>query len=108
MARFGGEEFVVVLPETTVADALAFAEKSRVKIAAHHFQTSASSLRVSSSFGVSGYDSVEREETSAEGLILPTQVQAAPWPAGLPARLVYRPRLGRVRLRDLLSPDPPG
>ncbi len=70
VARYGGEEFLIVLPETTVEDALTFAEKMRIKVAAHQFITSAGVLRVSSSFGVAGYDAVEeREAASVDSLI---------------------------------------
>lgn len=65
VARYGGEEFIIVLPETTVEAALTFAEKMRIKVASHAFQTSAGTLRVSSSFGVAGYDAVEDEESAS-------------------------------------------
>lgn len=35
VARFGGEEFVVILPETSLSEALRFAEKIRSAVAAH-------------------------------------------------------------------------
>ena len=49
LARFGGEEFVVLLPETDAEDAIRFAEKARAKIEAHSFPGVG---RVTASFGV--------------------------------------------------------
>ncbi len=58
-----------MLPETTVADAIAFAEKTRVNVADYPFQTASATLRVSSSFGVAGYDAVDHEDISVDSLI---------------------------------------
>jgi two-component system cell cycle response regulator len=52
MARFGGEEFVIVLPETTLAGAVATAEKIRALCCAEPFSTSNGQLMVTASFGV--------------------------------------------------------
>jgi two-component system cell cycle response regulator len=70
VARYGGEEFLVVLPETSVANAISFAEKMRLSIEAHRFAISGGTLRVSSSFGVAGYDSFQAQDgASADSLI---------------------------------------
>lgn len=70
VARYGGEEFLIVLPETNVEDALTFAEKMRIRIAGHPFPTSAGPMRISSSFGVAGYDALEDgDRTSVDSLI---------------------------------------
>ncbi|MDH3360187.1 MAG: response regulator [Desulfobulbaceae bacterium] len=37
LARFGGEEFVILLPEADVEDAIIYAEKARVRIEKHTF-----------------------------------------------------------------------
>jgi two-component system cell cycle response regulator len=57
VTRYGGEEFLVVLPETPMAAGMAFAEKARMAIAAYPFKINKGSLNVTSSFGVAGYDS---------------------------------------------------
>ena len=54
VGRYGGEEFVLVLPETTVDEAMAVAEKLRLSVLKRHFETGAGDLRVSVSIGVAG------------------------------------------------------
>ena len=56
MVRYGGEEFLIVMPGKSVSDALAVAEKVRLAIAAHPFESAAGPLRISASFGVAGCD----------------------------------------------------
>lgn len=50
--RFGGEEFAVCLPGTTLANALAMAERLRDAIASSAITTSAGDMQVTASFGV--------------------------------------------------------
>lgn len=52
LARWGGEEFVLLLPDTAVPGAAEVAEKVRARIAEHSFPTVG---RVTLSFGVAGY-----------------------------------------------------
>ncbi len=53
ITRYGGEEFLLVLPETTLADGLLAAGKVRALIAATPFATRAGPTAVTASFGVS-------------------------------------------------------
>ncbi len=70
VARYGGEEFLIVLPETGIDAAMTFAEKIRAAVAGQEFATTAGKLRVTSSFGVAGYDVVQDgEETGIDQLI---------------------------------------
>jgi two-component system, cell cycle response regulator len=70
VVRYGGEEFLIVMPETSAADAVAFAENIRVAIAAHACETPGGPARVSASFGVAGYLSVQaQDEVSVDSLI---------------------------------------
>jgi two-component system, cell cycle response regulator len=70
VVRYGGEEFLIVLPETSVAEAMAFAEKTRLAIVAHPFVITKGILRLSSSFGVAGHDSLQaQEDVTVDGLI---------------------------------------
>lgn len=63
VGRWGGEEFLVVCPETKLADAVHLAEKLRSKIEAHQF--SEVERTITASFGVSAY----RVDDTVESLI---------------------------------------
>lgn len=54
VGRYGGEEFVLVLPETTVDEATAVAEKLRLLVLKKRFGVGATELAVSVSIGVAG------------------------------------------------------
>ena len=64
VARFGGEEFVVVLPETGPEGAVAFAERLREKIESHVFRHGESvTPRLTASIGVASYPGLRVETT---------------------------------------------
>ena len=50
--RYGGEEFVLVLPETPLDAAVVVAERLRVLVAEHPFEIEGGSFRVTVSLGV--------------------------------------------------------
>jgi diguanylate cyclase (GGDEF)-like protein len=54
-ARFGGEEFTVILPETSSESALIVAERLRSKIGVLEYQAGEKTFRVTISIGVAGY-----------------------------------------------------
>lgn len=58
-ARFGGEEFALVLPETSVADAIGRAERIRKAVEARCFRFGGTDLRVTISVGVAQLGSGE-------------------------------------------------
>jgi len=60
-ARFGGEEFSIILPETDLAGALGVARRLRELTESHHFHPPADGLTITASFGVAAtpMDSVE-------------------------------------------------
>jgi diguanylate cyclase (GGDEF)-like protein len=58
VARLGGEEFAIVLPETGYERALDVARKLRSAVAATHFDFSARKIVVTASFGLCGLDAV--------------------------------------------------
>jgi diguanylate cyclase len=71
-ARFGGEEFAVLLPLTTLAEAAVVAERIRARFAAQPLPAGAVSLPVSVSIGVcavSGEASLERLMRSADAAL---------------------------------------
>jgi diguanylate cyclase (GGDEF)-like protein len=67
LARYGGDEFVVVLPETPPSGALVIAERIRKSIEAHSFlEAQGLRARISASFGIASYPD---HALTPEGLI---------------------------------------
>jgi diguanylate cyclase (GGDEF)-like protein len=67
LARYGGDEFVVVLPETPASGALVIAERLRRSIEEHRFlEPQGVCARISASFGIATYPD---HALSPEGLI---------------------------------------
>lgn len=67
LARYGGDEFVVVLPETPPSGALVIAERIRRSIESHRFlESQGLSARISASFGIASYPD---HALTPEGLI---------------------------------------
>jgi len=64
ISRYGGEEFVIVLPETNLSAAAQVAERCRAALAKEPFNIGNQSLPVTASFGVSGWQ--EGVPTGAE------------------------------------------
>jgi diguanylate cyclase (GGDEF)-like protein len=56
LARFGGEEFVLLMPDTCGADAVAFAEALRQRIEAEPLAVGTEFLRITTSIGVAEAD----------------------------------------------------
>jgi two-component system, cell cycle response regulator len=61
IARIGGEEFVIVLPETAPAQATIVANKLRAAVADGRFHVDQGRLAVTASFGVCGVERVPKE-----------------------------------------------
>lgn len=71
VARVEGDEFLIVLPETSAAQARGIAEKLRIRIAATPMATAAGVLKVTMSLGSTGVDDAEASiSTGASDLIL--------------------------------------
>jgi two-component system cell cycle response regulator len=62
VARIGGEEFAVVMPETPYGSAVAVARKLRAAIGNAVFKAADKTLPVTASFGVCGMDRVPAGE----------------------------------------------
>jgi len=58
VARIGGEEFAIVMPETNYEAALAVARKLRTAVGGAAFKVGAKTLQVTASFGLCGLDRV--------------------------------------------------
>ncbi|MBW2054325.1 MAG: diguanylate cyclase, partial [Deltaproteobacteria bacterium] len=70
IARYGGEEFLIVLPETGPEGALIMAERLRNTISKNKFIVHEKAFHITSSFGISGFDSASSDENiSSEVLI---------------------------------------
>jgi two-component system cell cycle response regulator len=65
VSRYGGEEFIVVLPETSTEGAIVFAERIRERIEARMFESTGHSLLLTTSIGVATFPS-ERVTTMDE------------------------------------------
>ena len=72
IARFGGEEFCVVLPNTNIQEAVAVAERIRLTIETSHGGDYEKSLKITASFGVSTLS-----ETAHDGETLLEQADSA-------------------------------
>ena len=55
LVRYGGEEFIIVLPETDVEGAKTLAERLRIKISNQKTQFENMEITITASFGVSGF-----------------------------------------------------
>lgn len=70
VARIGGEEFAVVLPETGYEPALEVARKLRAAVAASPFPHEGKEVSVTASFGLCGLDCVPAGERELAGRVL--------------------------------------
>ena len=56
VARFGGEEFLILLPETKLAAARCVAERLRRKVEGHHFSIASNAINTTISIGIAEAD----------------------------------------------------
>ncbi|WP_169738547.1 GGDEF domain-containing protein [Desulfofalx alkaliphila] len=61
VSRFGGEEFIILMPKTSVEEGYAFAERLRKLIMEKRFTVGAITLQVTASFGVSSMADINNQ-----------------------------------------------
>ena len=66
LGRLGGEEFALILPETTLPDAIAMAERLRIEIENTTVKNTKSDIHITASFGLATLTS---QQTSLEDLV---------------------------------------
>lgn len=95
LARYGGDEFALILPEANRTAARTVCEKLRRLVAAHAFSIEGQTVPVTTSIGLQSYDCLAGE-TSREQLI-----------AAADARLYEAKQAGRNRIRAGAAGQPP-
>lgn len=61
LGRYGGEEFIIFLPDTSIKDSVIVANRVKKEIEATEIPYEGKSIRVTASFGVTGIDTVKDE-----------------------------------------------
>ena len=77
IARYGGEEFIVVLPETNFESAQLLAERLRTKISEEIISYKGNEIRITASFGVTGFPSGQGRTGSLEGFSHEAMIRVA-------------------------------
>jgi diguanylate cyclase (GGDEF)-like protein len=70
IARYGGEEFLIVLPETGPQGALIMSERLRNTISNQKFIFHDKIFHITSSFGISGFDSALSDENISSEMLI--------------------------------------
>ena len=70
LARFGGEEFIILVPETSLEGAMSLAEKIRSTVAEHEFKVEGGSLQITISIGVAELNDFSKSPEKAEDQML--------------------------------------
>ncbi|MDQ6768342.1 MAG: diguanylate cyclase [Candidatus Eremiobacteraeota bacterium] len=88
VARYGGDEFIVLLPETQLSDAVMLAERMAAKVAEAEWQTQEGDVTVTASFGVASFP-----EAGTQMQMLLKSADAALYRAKQAGRNAVYPRL---------------
>lgn len=70
ITRYGGEEFLIALPETEIQGAKLVAERLRQKISQHRIEWEKQTIKLTASFGVTGFDPGIPEERISFDLLI--------------------------------------
>jgi diguanylate cyclase (GGDEF)-like protein len=70
VGRYGGEEFLIVLPETGLEGAMVLAERVRKVVETTSIQTSGKTIQITASFGVTGFSAADwKQAVSPESIL---------------------------------------
>ena len=58
ISRYGGEEFAVILPDTSLENAMTVCERLRKKVLSHRFKYNSSGFSISISIGIALYNNL--------------------------------------------------
>lgn len=64
ICRYGGEEFAVILPDTSLKSAMAVCERLRKKVLSHKFKYNSSDFSISISIGVAMYNNLVHKSSN--------------------------------------------
>jgi len=92
VARYGGEEFAFILPETGEEGAVILAERLRSKVAEAEFPWGNSSIRLTVSLGIGGYEGADQPDSQELIRRMNLALQAAKRAGGNCVR-VYSPEM---------------
>jgi two-component system cell cycle response regulator len=70
VGRYGGEEFLIVLPETGMEGAMVLAERVRNSVETTPIQTSGETIHVTASFGVTGFSAATGKQAISPEILL--------------------------------------
>lgn len=69
VSRYGGEEFLVVLPETGLENGIKTAERLRKRVSETEIDIGNKKIKITASFGVASFDPQKNREMSTDSLI---------------------------------------
>jgi diguanylate cyclase (GGDEF)-like protein len=99
LARIGGDEFLMLLPDTRIAEAVQVAERLRLAVSDHALRLAGGPLRITASLGVVA---APLDLSSVEEILVETQ-HALKYSKGAGKNRVSQPAAATARAIDLVS-----